>query len=69
MLGIIKPSIISEWKIGGDLDKIFNIYENEILGVIEFWSEENFSNQSLNRALNDVLYLTTIARKTLLPLK
>ena len=68
MLDRIKPIIISNPYYSGSIEKVYNIYENEILGVIEAWSYYDFSVTRLNRALNDILYLTETAPKHLAPL-
>ncbi|MBO4813004.1 hypothetical protein J5491_02535 [Candidatus Saccharibacteria bacterium] len=70
MVGLLKARIIvKEWHLSGNLDKMYNIYTNEVLAVIEFWSQQNFTDKVLERTLNDVLYLTKVSRKKLLPLK
>ena len=70
MFGLLKRRIvIKEWRLAGDIDKMYNIYTNEVLGIIEAWSVQNFSNKTLEQVLNDILYLTKASRKKLLPLK
>lgn len=68
MLSELKPSIISIWHNRNSLSKAYNIYENEVLGVIEVWSKCDFSSVKLNKTLNDILYLTRTAPKRLAPL-
>lgn len=65
----LKDRVVNEWKIGGDLSKMFSIYKNEIVGVIEDWAEQDFSEKKLNKTLDDIVYLTQTARQRLLPLK
>ncbi len=70
MIGLLKSRIITkEWRLSGNLDKMYIVYANEILGVIECWSVQKFTDKSLERVLNDILYLTRASRKKLLPLK
>jgi len=69
MLKILKPSIIDEWHLAGDLAKMYNIYANEVLGVIEAWGAQGFPKNSIDQVLNDILYLTDTARQKLLPIK
>lgn len=69
MLEKLKKRIIIEWKISGNLEKIFHIYENEVLGAIEIWGEKGFSEEKLEVILKDVMYLTRTAPQKLLPLK
>ena len=64
----LKPSVTITWRPVNCLDKIYSIYENEVLGVIEIWSEYNFSATKLSRALSDILYLTKTAPERLAPL-
>ena len=68
MLDVLKPIIASNLYYLGSADKIYNIYENEVLGVIETWDEHNYSITKLKRVLNDILYLTETAPKHLTPL-
>ena len=69
MFKLLKPSIIDEWRLAGDLAKMYNIYANEVLGVIETWGAKGFPKESINQVLSDILYLTDSARQKLLPIK
>lgn len=68
MLAKLKPAIIINWPHADPLDKAYNVYENEVLGVIEAWSKYDFSSAKLNKTLNDILYLTRTAPKRLEPI-
>ena len=68
MLEILKPKITEKWRLSNGLDKLYNIYKNEILGIIEIWCQQNFSDCHLNAVLEDIMYLTKTARTKLLPL-
>lgn len=68
MLAKLKPVIITNWDQKDPLDKAYNVYENEVLGVIEAWSRCDFSSIRLNKTLNDILYLTRTAPKRLKPI-
>ena len=68
MLSQLRPAIIYYWRPANNSDKTYNIYENEMLGIIETWSKHNFSTTKLNHVLNDTLYLTKTAPKRLAPL-
>lgn len=69
ILNSLKNRILIEWKMTQVSSKFYLVYENEILGIIEIWSKQNFSNKALNSALDDILYLTATARRQLLPLQ
>ena len=69
MFRLLKPSIIDEWHLAGDLAKMYNIYANEVLGVIEAWGAKGFPKNSIDQVLNDIMYLTDTARQKLLPIK
>ena len=69
MLKILKPSIIDEWHLAGDLAKMYNIYANEVLGVIEAWGAQGFPKGSIDQVLSDILYLTDTARQNLAPIR
>ena len=69
MVHLLKPIIISSWDTVGEMDRIFNIYKNEVLGIVEVWSERGFSDKELTMALKAIVYLTEIAYRKLLPLK
>ena len=69
MLEILKPRIIAEWHLSGDSDKMYSVYANSILGVIETWSKHGFTERSIGQVLSDILYLTSIAHRELLPIQ
>ena len=69
IINFIKPRIFAEWHLSGNLDKIYCVYANGVLAIIEIWYKTNFSNQTLELALNDILYLTKNTRRNLLPLQ
>ena len=65
MFNKLKPCILKEWGYAGDAGRLYKIYQNEVLGVIETWSEHNFSTKELERVLGDILYLTDTTPKRL----
>lgn len=69
MLKLLKPSIVDEWRLTGDLAKMYNVYANEVLGVIETWGAKGFPKESIDQVLNDILYLTDTARQNLAPIR
>ena len=62
---ILKPRIIKTWHLAGNLDELYCVFENEILGIIEIWSKQEFDANSLNLVLNDLIKLTSTAPKRL----
>ena len=68
MINHLKPVIICNWRFAGNLDKAYNVYENEVLGVIEFWGQRNFAVTNLSKVLDEILYLTRTASERLIPL-
>lgn len=69
MVDFLKSRVIEEWRLAGNSDKIYVIYRNEVLGIIEIWSKQNFSTKQIEPILNDIIYLTNSARRNLLPLQ
>ena len=69
MIEFLKGRVLEEWHLGGDVDKIYNVYQYEVLGVIEVWSKQKFATKQLDSILSDILYLTNTARRNLLPLQ
>lgn len=69
MLDYLKSKIVAEWEIKGDVDKMYNIYKNEVLGCIELWGKHNFSEADLQTTLDDILYFTSTASQKLSPIK
>lgn len=65
MIDYLKPKISAEWGTKGNVDKMYDIYKNEILGCIELWSKQDFSEENLQTTLNDILYLTETASQKL----
>lgn len=68
MLSHLKVVVVAHWGISGKYDKAYNIYQNEVLGTIEFWSERNFSTKFIEKVYKDILYLTETAPEHLAPL-
>ncbi len=69
MINHLKTVIVKEWHLSGDVDTIFNIYANEVLGVIEIWHKHYFSDKFLESTLSNILFLTKTSRRSLLPLQ
>ena len=69
MIEFLKGRVVDEWRLGGDIDKIYSVYQYEVLGVIEVWSKQKFTTKQLDSILSDILYLTNTARRNLLPLQ
>ena len=69
MLNHISAIVIDEWRLGKNPEKMFIVYENEVLGAIEIWAKQNFSNQYLDQTLENIIHLTKMTRHNLLPLK
>ena len=69
MMECLKTRVIDEWRLAGNTDKMYGIYKNEILGIIEIWFRQNFATKYIDSTLNDILYLTGSARRNLLPLQ
>ena len=68
MINHLKPVIICSWRFAGNLDNAYNVYENEVLGVIEFWGQKDFAVTKLSKILSEILYLTKTASERLIPL-
>ena len=69
MIGKLRGKVEQRWRMAGNLDKMFNVYQNEVIGVIEAWGKQGFPAESLDTVLVDIMYLTRTARQRLLPLK
>ena len=65
MFRVLRQKIITEWQLPGDLEKLYNVYENEIVGLFEVWDKQNFSSRYLDAVLNDLIYLTKTTPKRL----
>ena len=61
----LKNRILAEWHLAGDLNEFYYVYENEIIGVIEAWDKQNFTNHSLSSTLNNLTHLTNTAPRRL----
>ena len=57
LLDKLKPQILKDWNYAGNTEKLYKIYQNEILGLIETWSEDNFDIKEVETVLNDIIYL------------
>ena len=65
MVSELKEPILAIWNYGDNSPKLFHVYENEILGIIEAWGEQEFANQEIENVLGDILYLTKTSPKHL----
>ena len=66
MLAMLRPYIIIHWSARNNNDKLYNIYENEILGIIEYWGNRyDFEKSKIDKTLRDILYLTRTAPRRL----
>ncbi len=65
MLSRIKPKLVDEWGTNNNFDKVFYVYANEVIGIIELWGRQNFSEQHLGSTLNDVISITKTAPRRL----
>ena len=64
MLDLIKNPILSEWNYKNP-EKLYKVYQNEVLGLIETWAENGFKADEIETVLNDILYLNKAATKHL----
>lgn len=69
MIRKLEPSVVEECRWPKESKKMFEIYVNEIFGVVEGWSKENFAEGRIEVVLGDIMYLTETSRKRLLPLE
>ena len=69
MFEYLKPRILEEWHLSGNIDKIYSVYKNGVLGIIEIWYKQKFTSNHIESTLNDILYLTRVSRHNLLPLQ
>ena len=65
MLSCLKKPILAEWRLAGNLDELYCVYENEIIGVIETWDKQGFAGGSFNATLKHLVYLTRTAPRRL----
>ena len=54
----LKKRVLQEWNMAGNLEKLYIVYENEVVGVIEAWHQKDFSKKYLAATLDDILFLT-----------
>lgn len=64
MIDKIKTPILSEWNYKNP-EKLYKVYQNEVLGIIENWHENNFNAKEIGNILNDILYLNKTTPKHL----
>ena len=69
MLLNLRKEVANKWGQNYISDKLYNVYVNEVVGIIETWSKNNFSRKRLDIALGDIMFLTETAPKRLSGLK
>lgn len=68
MIKKAQPMISLKYHMPKNAEMIFEVYNNEILGVIEGWNKEGLREKDIAMILEDILYLTDSARHRLMPL-
>ena len=69
MLDCLKGKILREYRLPLQSNKIFRIYKNELMGLVEEWRKTDFSEVEINSVLKDIIYLTNTLRIRLGPLE
>ena len=69
MVRALRPRIMRAYKWSNCSGKVFEIYVNEILALIQDWEKNMFSEDELDRILWEIMYLTETAKKRLRPLE
>ena len=68
MIGSLVPKVVDEYRLYGDLERVFRVYVGEIVGLIEEWTERGFREDEMMELLDNIMYLTKTIRLRLLPL-
>lgn len=68
MVGGLVPKLKEEYKLYGNLERVFRVYVGEIVGLIEEWIERGFRDDEMMELLDNIMYLTKTIRLRLLPL-
>lgn len=68
MVGVLVPKLKEEYKLYGNLERVFRVYVSEIMGLIEEWIEKRSGEEEITGLLDDIMYLTKTIRLRLLPL-
>ena len=68
MIGSLVPKVADEYRLYGDLERVFRVYIGEIVGLIEEWIERGFREDEMMELLDNIMYLTKTIRLRLLPL-
>lgn len=61
----IKVQLLVGWHYSCCSDRFYQVYKNEIVGIIEVWAGRDFAIDGLGEALDDILFLTQTAPKRL----
>ncbi len=69
MVRALKPNIVRVYKWSKCSGRVFEIYVNEILAIIQDWAKDMFSEDKLDKVLWEIVYLTETAKKRLRPLE
>lgn len=68
MIGKARAKIVSYAKFPKNYEKMFRVYEGEVVELIFDWGRKDFSEKELMRVLSDIMYLTDTARARLMPI-
>ncbi len=61
----LKPAVIEAWGANVWLEKLYEIYVGEVVGVILVWSKNGFHENEIAKVLKDIMYLTITVRERL----
>lgn len=68
MIKKLETKIINFARLPSNSEKLFAIYTNEVVGVIEGWGKSGFSENEVEKVLGDIMYLTETCRDRLMPI-
>lgn len=68
MIEKMRTKIVSYAKFPKNYEKMFRVYEGEVVELIFDWGRKGFSEKELMRVLSDIMYLTDTARARLMPI-
>ncbi len=68
MVKRLQPKMVSFMRLPGNSEKIFDVYANEVVGLIWRWMERGMKDMEIEMVVRDIMFLTETARVRLSPL-
>ena len=69
MILVLEPEILMAMEVSGNTERILKMHIWRVVGLVEDWGIEGFKRGEMIRVLNNIMYLTEMAKGRLMMLE